>query len=84
LKASAIHKDIEKKAIAKKKKAKKKAKSNKKKTIYETLELSKYETYESIHPAKKAWITIHAKKQGKDPNKVKAQIRAKMKRIAKK
>lgn len=77
--------DVKKKTAKKKKKAAKKmVEANKKKSIYDILELSKHETYDSIPPAKRAWITMHAKKQGKDPDKVKAQIKAKMLRIAKK
>ena len=61
--------------------AKKKA-SKKNETIYDRLELSKYETYELIPAGKKAWISIHARKQGKDPNKVKKQIKTKMLKVA--
>jgi len=49
-----------------------------KKSIYEQLNLSDYKDYDSIPAAKRAWITIKAKKQGKDPDKVHAQIAKKM------
>jgi hypothetical protein len=61
-----------------------KKKSKKNETIFDRLELSKYGTYESIPAGKKSWISILAKKQGKDPVKVKKQIKAKMLRDAKK
>ena len=41
--------------------------AKKKQGIYEELNLSDYRNYESIPAAKKAWITIKAKQQGKDP-----------------
>ena len=47
-------------------------------SIYEELNLSDYKNYDSIPPAKRAWITIKAKKQGLDPDKVHAQIQRKM------
>jgi len=50
----------------------------KKQSIYEQLNLSDYKNYDSIPPAKRAWITIKAKKQGKDPDKVHADIQRKM------
>jgi len=37
----------------------------KKQSIYKELNLSDYNDYDSIPPAKIAWITIKAKKQGK-------------------
>jgi len=50
----------------------------KSKSIFEQLNLSNYKSYDSIPPAKKAWITIKAKQQGKDPNKVHSDIEKKM------
>ena len=35
-----------------------------------------YDSYEAIPPAKKAWITIKAKKAGRNPNMVHAGIKA--------
>lgn len=35
-----------------------------------------YDSYDAIPPAKKAWITINAKKQGKNPKWVHAGIKA--------
>ena len=52
--------------------------AKKRQTIYDQLNLSDYKNYDSIPPAKKAWITIKAKQQGKDPDKVHAQIERKM------
>ena len=52
--------------------------AKKQQSIFEQLKLSIYKTYEDIPPAKKAWITIKAKKQGKDPDKVHSDIIKKM------
>lgn len=50
----------------------------KQQSIYDQLNLSDYKNYDSIPPAKRAWITIKAKQQGKDPDEVHAQIAKKM------
>lgn len=50
----------------------------KQQTIYEQLKLSEFKDYGSIPAAKLAWITIKAKKQGKDPAKVHAKIQREM------
>ena len=52
----------------------------KKESIFEELKLYEYKNYDSIPPAKLAWITIKAKQQGKDPKMVHAGIKAKMAR----
>jgi hypothetical protein len=41
----------------------------------------KYKRYEDIPPAKLAWITIKAKKAGKDPVMVHAGIKAHFKKM---
>ena len=43
--------------------------------------LEKYNSYEEIPPAVKAWITIRAKKAGKNPVMVHAGYKAQFKRI---
>ena len=48
----------------------------KSKSIPEQLKIFNYNSYEDIPPAKKAWITIKAKQQGKDPKMVHAGIKA--------
>lgn len=50
------------------------------KSIPEQLNIFQYASYEDIPPAKKAWITILARKQNKDPKMVHAGIKAKMSR----
>ena len=50
------------------------------KSIPEELNIFQYKTYNSIPPAKLAWITIKANHQGKDPKMVHAGIKAKMSR----
>jgi hypothetical protein len=82
LKNSEIHKKIEKKA--RRKKAVEKRAAQKDMSIYDRLGLSDYNDYDSIPAGKKAWITIHAKRDGDDPEKIKTQIKRKMSRIAKK
>ncbi len=52
--------------------------TKKQQSIYEQLNLSDYKSYDSIPPAKRAWITIKAKREGKDPDKVHSQIAKKM------
>lgn len=46
-------------------------------SIADELNIFQYKTYDDIPPAKKAWITIKAKQQGKDPKMVHAGIKAK-------
>lgn len=46
--------------------------------------LEKYNNYEDIPPAVKAWVTIKAKNQGKNPIMVHAGIKAAMKKRSKK
>ena len=55
-----------------------KKKTKKKQSIYEQLNLSVYKNYDSIPAAKRAWVTMKANEQGKDPDKVHAQIERKM------
>ena len=45
-------------------------------SIAEELGIYKYKSYDSIPPAKKAWITIKAKKMGVNPIMVHAGIKA--------
>ena len=52
--------------------------AKKQQSIFDQLNLSDYKNYDSIPPAKKAWITIKAKQQGKDPDKVHSDIERKM------
>lgn len=52
----------------------------KSKSIPEQLNIFQYKSYDSIPPAKLAWITIKAKRQGKNPVMVHAGIKAKMAR----
>jgi len=40
-----------------------------------------YKSYESIPPAKKAWITMNARTEGKDPVMVHAGYKAYYKRV---
>lgn len=47
-------------------------------SIPEELHIFDYKSYEDIPAAKKAWVTIKAKQQGKDPVMVHAGIKAKM------
>ena len=54
--------------------------AKKQQSIFEQLKLSDFKNYDSIPPAKKAWITMKAKEQGKDPKMVHAGIKAKMAR----
>ena len=49
-------------------------------TIADELDIWNYKSYDDIPPAKRAWITIKAKQQGKDPKMVHAGIKAKMAR----
>ena len=50
------------------------------KSIPDQLNIFQYKSYDDIPAAKKAWITIKAKQQGKDPKMVHAGIKAKMAR----
>ena len=49
-------------------------------SIADELEIFEYPSYDKIPPAKKAWITMKARQQGKDPKMVHAGIKAKMSR----
>ena len=48
--------------------------------IPEDLNIWDYKSYDDIPPAKKGWITIKAKKQGKNPVMVHAGIKARFNR----
>ena len=52
--------------------------AKKQQSIFEQLNLSDYKSYDSIPPAKRAWITIKAKQHGMDPDKVHSDIIKKM------
>jgi hypothetical protein len=45
-------------------------------SIAKSLGIMSYKSYAAIPPAKKAWITIKAKKAGLNPNMVHAGIKA--------
>jgi hypothetical protein len=56
--------------------------SSKGKSVSKELSITEmYDSHAEIPAAKKAWITIKAKKQGKDPKMVHAGIKAHFKRI---
>lgn len=50
-------------------------------SIADELNIFNYKTYDDIPAAKRAWITIKAREQGKDPVMVHAGIKAKLARI---
>lgn len=49
-------------------------------SIADELSIFNYQSYDDIPAAKRAWITIKAKQQGKDPKMVIAGIKARMAR----